>query len=94
MKISQITKQDIKNYTHIDYDDDDMLLDLIMEGVKSYIIAHTGLKEEAVDEKDDLAILYMILCSEMYSNRQMTVDNDKANKVAESILGLHAVNLL
>jgi len=36
----------------------------------------------------------MILCQDMYDNRSMYVDKNNLNKVVETILGMHSVNLL
>lgn len=94
MKISEITIQDIKDYAHLDFDDDDTLVSMIMAAVKAYMKSYTGLTLVEMDDKEDLTIVFEVLCNEMYTNRQYTVDNDKVNKVAKSILNLHAVNLL
>ncbi|MFD1957318.1 head-tail connector protein [Paenibacillus thailandensis] len=94
MGISQITKQNIKDYIRMDYDDDDSDLDIIMLAVKAYIKGYTGLTDEDMNTKDDLSIVYMVLCNELYSQRQYTVDNNKVNVVVKTILDMHSVNLL
>lgn len=94
MIISEVTMQDIKDYARIDYDDDDTNIELIMLAVKAYIRGYTGLSNESMDSKEDLTIAFMVLCNEMYSQRQYTVENDKVNRVVKSILDLYAVNLL
>lgn len=94
MAISDITIQDIKDYARVDYTDDDALISLILGASKSYIKNYTGLTDAALDEKEDLSIAYMVLCNELYSNKQYTVQNDKVNVVVKSILDMHSINLL
>ena len=50
--------------------------------------------EEQMDEHEDLAIALLVLCADMYDNRQMAVQNDKVNPVIERVLAAHSVNLL
>ena len=42
----------------------------------------------------DIIIVVFILCQDMWDNRALYVDSSNVNKVVESILGLHSVNLL
>lgn len=94
MKISEVTITDLKEYANVAHALDDKLFQMILMAVKSYIKGYTGLSLEKIDEKEDLTIALMILCNEMYDNRAYTVDNDKANKVVNSILDMHSINLL
>lgn len=94
MKISEVTINDLKEYAVVSHTLDDKLFSHILAASKAYIKGYTGLDETALDEKEDLTIALMILCNEMYDNREYTVDNDKANKVVNSILDMHSVNLL
>lgn len=92
--ISEITLQDVKAYGRIDYDDDDILIESIMLAVKAYIRGYTGLDTVAMDTKDDLVIVFMVLSRDMYLNRQYIVDKDKVNVVTKTILDMHSINLL
>lgn len=94
MKISEVTITDLKEYANVDHSLDDNLFHNILLAVKSYIKNYTGLTIEEMDNKEDLTIALMILCNEMYDNRAYTVENDKTNKVVNSILDMHSVNLL
>lgn len=47
-----------------------------------------------IDAFQDFYIAYMVLCQDMHDNRSMYVDKSNVNKVVESILGMHCVNLL
>lgn len=94
MKISEVTITDLKEYANVDHALDDKLFQMILIATKSYIKSYTGLNTEQLDNKEDLTIALMILANEMYDNRAYTVENDKANKVVNSILDMHSINLL
>ena len=94
MKISAVTLNHLKDYIRLDGDDENTFLTTILTGAKSYIQGFTGLTSEKMDEKEDLTLALLVLCSEMYDNRQFTVDKDSINPVAKSILCMHSVNLL
>ena len=94
MKISAVTINHLKDYIRLDGDDENTFLTAILEGAKSYIKGFTGLTSEKMDEKEDLTLALLVLCAEMYDNRQFAVDKDNINPVAKSILCMHSVNLL
>ncbi|WP_298126429.1 head-tail connector protein [uncultured Clostridium sp.] len=94
MKISEVTITDLKEYANIDHDYDDKIFSNILLSSKAYIKSYTGLNQEQIDEKEELTIALMILCNEMYENRIYTVENDKVNKIVNSILDMHSINLL
>jgi uncharacterized phage protein (predicted DNA packaging) len=94
MKISEVTITDLKEYANVDHALDDNLFQSILVATKAYIKGYTGLSVEQMDAKEDLTIALMILANEMYDNRAYTVENDKANKVVNTILDMHSINLL
>lgn len=94
MKVSEITIECLKNYMRIEYNEEDPLIQNILTGSKVYIKNYTGLTVDQIDEKEDLTLAAYVLCSEMYENRQYTVDKIKINPIIQSILDMHSVNLL
>ena len=94
MKISEVNISDLKEYANVDHDYDNNIFSNILLSSKSYIKSYTGLNEEQIDSKEELTIALMILCNEMYENRIYTVENDKVNKIVNSILDMHSINLL
>lgn len=94
MKISEITKDNLREYARVDYFDDDILFDSILVACKSYIKGYTGLTDEAMDRKEDLTMVLFVLSNELYDNRTFTVKEDKVNHVVKSILDMHSINLL
>lgn len=102
MKISEITNAIAVDYARIDLDgfteaEQAAILaemDIILTAAKSYITSYTGLTIDELDEYADVTIACLVLCSDMFDNRQMTVDNDNVNKTVQTILGMHRRNLI
>lgn len=93
-KVSDITYQDVAEYLKLDEvtaSDINTLNNLINISI-TYIKQYTGLED--IDSYMDFVIVVLILCQDMWDNRTMYVDNNNLNKVVETILGMHQVNLL
>lgn len=93
-KVSDITYQDVAEYLKLDEvtsADINTLNNLINISI-TYIKQYTGLED--IDSYMDFVIVVLILCQDMWDNRTMYVDNSNLNKVVETILGMHQVNLL
>ena len=98
MKVSEITTQLVAEYLRLDYANmstaEKAELDAILEAATAYTTSFTGQTLEALDEYPDVVIAVYVLCQDMYDNRSMYVDNANVNRVVETILGMHCVNLL
>lgn len=94
--VSQITAQDLADYLRIcEVTEDDInTLNTLLTVAKEYIVKYTGQTLENLDNLKDIIIVVFILCQDMWDNRALYVDTANVNKVVESILGLHSVNLL
>lgn len=96
MKVSEITYTDIADYirlTEITAEEEKLLTNLLIVA-KEFIKSYTGLSAEEIDKHEDFYIVVFVLCQDMYDNRSLYVDKGNLNKVVETILGLHCVNLL
>ena len=95
-KVSEITYQDIAEYIRLDEITQDEIntLNNLIRIAKTYIMQYTGRKEEELDDFNDFVIVVFVLCQDMWDNRALYVDKTNLNHVVESILSLHAVNLL
>ena len=95
-KVSEITTQDLADYIRITEPDTNDLntLSTLLTVAKVYVGEYTGRTIEDLDNYKDIIIVVMILVQDMWDNRTNYVDSDNPNKVVESILGLHSVNLL
>lgn len=100
MKLSKIKKSDVIEYLKLEADmypansAAEKNLKASMEAAKGYILEYTGLTIEEADTHEQFYIAYMALCQDMHDNRTFYVDKGNVNKVVESILGMHCVNLL
>lgn len=94
--VSQITASDVAEYLRItDATTDDMnTLSTILNVAKVYVGEYTGRSLAELDIYKDIIIAVFVLCQDMWDNRTLYVDSSNVNKVVESILGLHSVNLL
>lgn len=95
-KISEITYQDVAEYirlSEVTQSDQNTLTNLINISI-DYISKYTGVTKENLDNYNDMVIVVFVLCQDMWDNRTMYVDNSNLNKVVETILGMHCINLL
>lgn len=96
-KVSEIRAEDVWEYLNpsdaMDAEDANTLKTMI--GVaKAYISSYTGRSLEELDNYQDLVIVALVLCQDMFDNRTLYVDKANVNRVVESIMDLHSVNLL
>ena len=94
--VSQIKASDVAEYLRLtDATTDDMnTLSTILNVAKVYVGEYTGRSLAELDLYKDIIIAVFVLCQDMWDNRTFYVDSSNVNKVVESILGLHSVNLL
>lgn len=95
-KVSEITYQDVATYirlSEVSQDDQNTLTNLISISI-DFISEYTGIDKDNLDNYNDLVIVVFILCQDMWDNRSLYVDNSNLNKVVDTILGMHSVNLL
>lgn len=102
MKVSEITVSNIADYLRLsegEYTQEELAP--LLTVAKQFISNYTGIPIESkeaeaktLDNYEDFYIVVMILCQDMYDNRTLYVDNKNLNKVVDTILGMHCVNLL
>lgn len=95
-KISDITCQDIADYLRLSEvsESDQNYINNLLSISKDFIQKYTGIAVENLDNYNDLVIVVFVLCQDMYDNRSLYVDNSNLNKVVDTILGMHSINLL
>ena len=98
MKVSQITLKEIAMQLRVEVeylsDSDRGYIEILREAAIEYVKDYTGLSNEDIDLHDDITIAVLVLISDMFDNRQMYVDKSNVNRVVDTILGMHCVNLL
>ncbi len=93
MKVSEVQPVDLAEFLRLDdYREDEM--QRILDSAKGYIRSYTGLTDEEIDTHADFLAAFLVLCQDMNDNRSMYVDKSNVNRVVESILNMHRVNLL
>lgn len=95
-KVSDISCADLAEYLRLDEvsEGDTQTLANLYGAAVSYIANYTGLNAEQMDQYNDLVIVVLVLVQDMWDNRAMYVDSGNVNKVVDTILNLHQVNLL
>lgn len=95
-KVSDITYQDVADYIRLSEvsQDDQNTLNTLINVSKAFISNYTGQSITDLDKFQDFVIVVLILCQDMWDNRTLYVDDSNLNKVVETILGMHSVNLL
>lgn len=95
-KVSDLTAQDVADYIRIvEVETEDLdTLDALLNVAKNFIVKYTGHSLEELDKYQDFVIVVLILCQDMWDNRTLYVDKSNLNKVVQTILGMHSVNLL
>ena len=94
MKISDVSAENVREFLRITEETDGLTVPALLSAATAYIYGYTGLDAEAADLHEDLTVALLVLCSDMYDNRQMVVESDKVNRVVQSILDLYAINLM
>lgn len=98
MKISEVTTQDILDYLRIDDASaiEESEVDNMYSSAVAYITSYTGLKEDQLDDHEDITQAMFLLVADMFDNRNLYIEGKAANrnKAVESILSMHSVNLL
>ena len=93
-KVSDITYKDVADYIRLDELDQNDINTLKTElaVARSYVEDYTGLDD--LDVHSNLVIVVLILCQDMWDNRTRHVEKSTVNPTVESILNMHARNLL
>ena len=98
MRASEIALKDICRQIRTEEayltEEDRQYLEILLPAAMDYVKGYTGLNEAAIDTHEDITIAVLVLISDMYDNRQMTVDKNNVNRVVDTILGMYCVNLL
>lgn len=95
-KVSEITYSDIADYLRLSEvtADDQNTLETLLSVATAFIANYTGQAQADLDNFPDFVIVVFILCQDMWDNRALYVDKSNLNKVVDTILGMHSINLL
>ena len=95
-KVSEVTSTDLAEFLRVGEvtPSEEGFLATIIGAAKSYMSKYTGLNAAQLDESQDLVQVLWVLCQDMYDNRALYVDSANVNRMVQSILDMHSVNLL
>lgn len=94
MKFSDIGTEIVKEYLRVYDTDEDNTINAIIPAAKHFILSYTGLCADDADKHEDLSLACLILCSDMFDSRSFTVQSDRLNPAADTILHMYAENYL
>lgn len=98
MRVSEINVRNLASYLKLDYENlsEEEIIELatFLQAAQGFIADYTGLSDDEVDKHETFVIAVYVLAQDMYDNRSYYVDKSNLNRVVETILGMHSVNLL
>ena len=95
MKLSQITAERAFHFARAENQEELALFEeVLLPAASAYLQDYTGLTVEDLEGMPDAALACLVLCSFLYDNRSMVVENSRVNRVLESCLDAHRRNLL
>lgn len=102
MKVSEIAVSNVVEYLKLESGEyTETGIQTLIETAKVFIQGYTGIPItstdttiKTLDNYEDFYIVVMVLCQDMHDNRSLYIDKNNLNKVVETILGMHSINLL
>lgn len=95
-KVSDVTSADLAEFLRVGEAtaSEDGFLKTIIGAATAYMCKYTGLTAAQLDESQDFVPVLWVLCQDMYDNRALYVDSANVNRMVQSTLDMHSVNLL
>lgn len=95
-KVSGVTSTDLAAFLRVGEvtPSEEGLLNTIIAAATAYMCKYTGLTAAQLDGSQDLVPVLLVLCQDMYDNRALYVDSANVNRMVQSTLDMHSVNLL
>lgn len=96
LKVSDVTSADLAAFLRVcevtPYEDG--YLSTLIGAATAFMCKYTGLTTAQLDESQDFVPVLLVLCQDMYDNRTLYVDSANVNRMVQSTLDMHSVNLL
>lgn len=95
-KVSKVTSADLAEFLRVGEvtPSEEGFLKTIIGAATAYMCKYTGLTAAQLDESKDFVFSLLVLAEDMYDNRALYVDSANVNRMVQSILDMHSVNLL
>lgn len=97
MKISEVTVQNIADYMRLDDVTDIEIaeIEVMRDAAVAQIKSYTGLSDEEIDKHEDITQALFVIVTDMFDNRNYQLEKSAGtNKMVDTILNMHSVNLL
>lgn len=97
MRISEVTVQNIADYMRLDDVTDIEIaeIEVMRDAAVAQIKAYTGLSDEEIDKHEDITQALFVIVTDMFDNRNYQLEKSAGtNKMVDTILNMHSVNLL
>lgn len=88
-KLSELDIYDAKSFLRIDFDTDDMFIELALESAKSYVCNYCKRSAEELDSIPEVCMAVLVLTAHFYDNRSLETDTESLNYTIGKLLGLH-----
>ena len=86
---SDLDIYDAKSFLRIDYDLDDMFIEMALDSAKSYVCSYTKRPASELDAYPEISMAVLVLTAHFYDNRTLEADTESLNYTIGKLLGLH-----
>lgn len=88
-KMSELDLYDAKAYLRIDFDLDDLFIELALDSAKSYVCSYCKRPMEDLDNIAEICMAVLVLTAHFYDNRSLEADTEALNYTISKLLGNH-----
>lgn len=86
---SELDVFDAKSFLRIDYDLDDVFIEMALESAKSYICHYTKRSSQELNKIPEISMATLVLMAHFYDNRSLETDTETLNYTIGKMLGAH-----
>lgn len=87
--MSELDLYDAKAYLRIDFDLDDLFIELALDSAKSYVCNYCKRPMEDLDDIAEICMAVLVLTAHFYDNRSLEADTEALNYTIGKLLGNH-----
>ncbi len=88
-KLSEIDLYDCKNFLRVDFNEDDLFIEMALESAKSYVCHYCKRSAEDLDKIPEVCMAVLVLMAHFYDNRSLETDTETLNYTISKMLGSH-----
>ena len=88
-KLSEIDLYDCKNFLRVDFNEDDLFIEMALDSAKSYVCHYCKRSAEDLDEIPEVCMAVLVLMAHFYDNRSLETDTETLNYTISKMLGSH-----